>query len=49
MPPLTDKPIYQPLVLPNEAIANGGVDILCATPAKPARRRSAGRTKARRR
>jgi hypothetical protein len=30
MPPLTDKPIYEALVLPNEAISNGGVEILRA-------------------
>lgn len=30
MPPLTDKPIYEALVPPNEAISNGGVEILRA-------------------
>ena len=30
MPPLSEKPVYQALALPNEAIANGGVEILRA-------------------
>ncbi len=30
MPPPSDKPIYQALALPNEAISNGGVEILRA-------------------
>jgi hypothetical protein len=30
MSPFDDKPVYQALALPNEAIANGGVEILRA-------------------
>ena len=30
MPPSSDKPIYDALAIPNEAIANGGVEILRA-------------------
>jgi hypothetical protein len=30
MPPFDEKPVYQAIALPNEAIANGGVEILRA-------------------
>jgi hypothetical protein len=30
MPPRSDSPIYEALVIPNEALANGGVEILRA-------------------
>ncbi|MFY9990864.1 MAG: DUF5076 domain-containing protein [Rhodoplanes sp.] len=30
MPPSSDKPIYDALAIPNEAVANGGVEILRA-------------------